>query len=54
MKSFAFALILSVSSSAAFAGVPTMSLPDLTFPPAQPDISTQGCVPGQAASSVCK
>ncbi|WGW04201.1 hypothetical protein [Tropicibacter oceani] len=54
MKSLALALALSIGASAAIAGVPTMTLPDLTFPPAQPDVSTQGCLPTQGGVSPCK
>ncbi|WP_425100875.1 hypothetical protein [Tropicibacter sp. S64] len=53
MKSFAYALVLTLGASAAMAGVPTMSLPDLTFPPKHPDVSTQGCIP-TTAETQCK
>lgn len=38
---------LSLLAVPAFAGVPPMTFPDLTFPapPTQPDVSTQGCAP---------
>lgn len=38
-----FAFVLGAASASA--GIPDMIFPDLTFPPKQPDISTQGCVP---------
>lgn len=51
MKRLLTAAILSLSASAAFANVPPMNLPDLTFPAPTPDISTQGCVPVQGQAS---
>ncbi|MFW2541049.1 hypothetical protein ACN2XU_00305 [Primorskyibacter sp. 2E107] len=55
MKTLAYALVLTLgaSASAAIAGVPTMTLPDLTFPPTKPDISTQGCVATVDGAPVC-
>ena len=45
------ATLLSLSASAALANVPTMNLPDLTFPTPSPDISTQGCAPVQGQTA---
>ena len=45
MKQAFLALAVSLSASAALAGVPPISLPTLDFPPLNPDISTQGCAP---------
>ncbi|MCT4553176.1 MAG: hypothetical protein N4A53_00655 [Pelagimonas sp.] len=36
------ATVLSLSA-AAQANIPTIQMPDLTFPPAQPDVTTQDC-----------
>ncbi|WP_168797966.1 hypothetical protein [Pacificoceanicola onchidii] len=54
MKPLVFAAVLSLGAAAASAGVPTMSLPDLTFPPSAPDVSTQGCVPATEKATQCQ
>ncbi|CUH79016.1 hypothetical protein [Tropicibacter naphthalenivorans] len=53
MKNLMLAALLSASASAAFAGVPPMVLPDLTFPAPTPDVSTQGCAAPQGQTA-CK
>ncbi len=46
MKPVLFALLTGFAALTALpaaASIPTITLPDLTFPTPEPDISTQGC-----------
>ncbi len=52
MRSFIFAAVIALPVTAS-AGVPPMTLPDMTFPGPNPDISTQGCTTDQRADD-CK